>query len=181
MREVGVKQADVARQLNLPSQSAVSNLFSGKRKLLASEKIELERYLQIEGESNVQMVPIIGFTQAGQWREAISMPLGHMPLLSGIAGRKAFAVEVKGDSMNLLVREGGYAVVDPDERHLYNGSVYLLENSDYETTMKEYRTNPARFCPMSSNPEHQEFPVGDLHFKVIGKIVWTGSKAPNSK
>ncbi|MGJ3630140.1 S24/S26 family peptidase [Sphingomonas sp. MMS24-JH45] len=52
---------------------------------------------------------------------------------------------MKGDSMNQLLPEGGWAVVDPDQRHLYYGRVYLIENEDRETTVKRYCGDPGPF------------------------------------
>ncbi|MGJ3625990.1 S24 family peptidase [Sphingomonas sp. MMS24-JH45] len=72
-------------------------------------------------------MPLIGLASAGAWNEAVTTPARHMPIPRGIAGKDAFAVEIKGDSMNQLLPEGGWAVVDPDQRHLYHGRVYLIE------------------------------------------------------
>lgn len=178
MKERKVTQTEMARHLRLPSQSAFSNLTKGKRELKAHEKAELDSYLSLDEESNVIYVPIIGLTNAGNWREAIEMPIGHTPVLRGVAGRRAFAVEVRGDSMDLLIEDGGYVVIDPDKTTLYDGSIYLIANGDEETTLKKYQANPARFCPMSSNPEHADLIVGEAQFRVIGKAVMKGGLLP---
>ena len=178
MRERKLNQTQMAKVLRLPSQSAFSNLIKGIRGLKAHEKAELDSYLGLDEESSVIQVPIIGLTNAGNWREAIEMPLGYTPELRGVVGRRAFAVEVKGDSMDMLIEEGGYVVIDPDRTTLYDGSIYLIANGEEETTLKRYRSNPARFCPMSSNPEHKDMMVGELLFRVIGKAVTKGMILP---
>ena len=178
MKELGVSQTDMARALGLPAQSAFSNLTKGRRELKAHEKAELDSYLGLDEESNVFFVPIIGLTNAGNWREAVEMPIGHTPVMRGVAGRRAFAVEIKGDSMNKVVQDGGYVVIDPDKTTLYDGSIYLIANGDGETTLKCYRSNPARFCPASSNPEHTDLILGEHEFRVIGKAVTAVQNLP---
>ena len=178
MKERKLNQTQMAKVLRLPAQSAFSNLIKGRRALKAHEKAELDSYLGLDEESSVVQVPIIGLTNAGNWREAIEMPLGYTPELRGVVGRRAFAVEVRGDSMDLLIEDGGYVVIDPDRTTLYDGSIYLIANSDEETTLKRYHSNPARFCPMSSNPEHLDMMVGEMVFRVIGKAVTKGMILP---
>ncbi|MGJ3630184.1 S24 family peptidase [Sphingomonas sp. MMS24-JH45] len=79
--------------------------------------------------------------------------------------------------MNQLLPEGGWAVVDPDQRHLYYGRVYLIENEDRETTVKRYCGDPARFEPVSDNELHQPIILLDKPYRVIGRIVSYGNTA----
>jgi len=174
MKARRVTQEQISKHLGLTSQSAFSNILNGKRGLKAHEKAAIDSYLGIDDGSNVMTLPIIGLTGAGNWAEAIEMPIGHISLIKGVAGNRSFAVEVCGDSMDQLIENGGFVVVDPDKTNLFDGSVYLIGNGDEETMVKRYRSNPARFCPMSSNPEHVDLIVGERHFRVIGKVVWKG-------
>lgn len=170
-----VSQAEIARVAGLTSQSAVSNLFKGKRRLKVDERARIATFLGIEEETNVQWVPLIGLASAGAWAEAIQVSGKMVPIMRRIAGKRAFAVTIKGDSMNLLLPEGGYAVVDPDQTSLYAGKVYVLENGDCETTVKRYLGDPARFEPVSSNPEHKLLDLAETQFRVIGRVVSYGS------
>lgn len=103
------------------------------------------------------------------------MPLGHMPFPAGIASDSAFGVEVSGDSMDLLIEDGGWILIDPAKKELYPGSCYLITNTDHEATVKMYQRSPARFEPCSSNEEHKSFLVAETEFTVIGKVVWKGA------
>jgi repressor LexA len=125
----------------------------------------------------IQFVPIIGISAAGNWREAILLPNEMLPMPPGRASKDAFAVEVRGDSMDKLIPDGGFVVVDPAQTELFNGKSYLIQNDEGETTVKAYRSDPARFEPMSSNPEHQAIIVGETRFTVVGRIVWRGAPA----
>lgn len=176
MKDRGVNQADVAKAAGLTSQSAMSNILKGIRSVKVEEARRIYSFLELapDGASPVKTIPIIGLTNAGAWREAVSMAIGSMSIPVSVGSDKAFAIEVSGDSMNRLIEEGGYVVVDPIQTQLYDGRVYLIENSDYETTVKRYQTNPARFSPMSTNPEHKEIMLGDGHYRVIGRVVWKG-------
>ena len=173
MREMKVSQALIAGRLGLP-QSAVSNILNGTRHVRVHEASLIYKTLGLARQPDVQLVPVIGMSNAGNWREAIATPGGMVPMPSGRAGSRAFAIEVKGDSMDLMVQEGEYVVVDPDETQLYSDKVYLIENAEHETQIKLYRSNPARFEPMSRNDTHQPVFLGQDPVRVIGRVVWRG-------
>lgn len=174
MREQKVTQTAMARVMQLPSQSAFSNIMLGKRRVTAEEARRAYDFLGIERNPNIQLVPVIGIAGAGNWREAIQMPLGNVPVPVGRASSDAFAVEVSGDSMDKLVQDGGYIVVDPRQKELRDSRVYLIQNPDGEATVKAYYRTPARFEPMSTNPEHEGWPVSDRELIVLGRVVWKG-------
>lgn len=177
MREQKVTQAALAEAIGLTSQSAMSNILKGKRGVSVQEAQKIYSHLELDApqRSGIQLVPIIGLTSAGNWREAIDMPLGQLPLPRNIASERSFALEVIGDSMNLLIEDGGFVVVDPERKELQDGKCYLIQNGDHEATVKCYRKNPARFVPMSDNPEHKEFLASDRDFVIMGRIVWKGT------
>lgn len=173
MIENNVTQTQVARALGL-NQSAVSNLLAGRRQVKVHEAVAIYRYLRIETSPGVVFVPIIGISSAGNWREAIELPRGALPIPTDLAGTRAFAVEISGDSMDLLVPEGAFVVVDPDQTQLFNDKVYLIDNGENETQVKLYRSNPARFEPASRNETHSTIFVGNDSVTVIGRVVWQG-------
>jgi SOS-response transcriptional repressor LexA len=177
MKARGVSQALIAQRLRLTSQSAVSNMLKGIRRVTAQEARAIYEILGLPTTPtpNVLSVPIIGITSAGMWREAITMPLGQMPVPSGVAGAKSFALEVTGDSMDLLIEEGGFVVIDPDRKELVAGKCYLIANGDHDATVKMYQRDPARFVPCSRNPEHKAFMAADTDFAVLGRVVWKGA------
>lgn len=175
MAERKVTQTAMADLLGLPSQSAFSNILTGKRRITADEAAKVYRFLGIRAEPTFRVAPVIGITSAGRWREAIQMPVGHMPIPIGIAGDDAFGLEVSGDSMNLLIEDGGWILIDPAKKELSPGSCYLISNRDHEATVKMYQRTPARFEPCSDNDEHTSFLVADTDFFVIGKVVWKGA------
>lgn len=174
MAEQKVTQSDLSKVTGL-NQSAISNILNGSRRVKVEEAETIYSFLGIGRSPAVQLVPIIGLTSAGNWREAILVPGGVMPVPNNVAGARAFAVEVKGDSMDKIIPDGGYAIVDPDQTQLYNDRVYLIQNGDHEAQVKLYRSNPARFEPASTNELHETCYVGQEPVKVIGRVVWQGA------
>lgn len=173
MRELRVTQTKLAEEMGLP-QSAVSNLLNGIRQAKVHEASFIYKRLGIETERAVAFVPVIGISSAGNWREAVLLPKRQMPIPASIAGERAFAVELQGDSMDELIEEGSFVVVDPDMTQLYNDRVYLIENEDHDTQVKLYRSNPARFEPASKNDTHQPIFMGEHQIRIIGRVVWKG-------
>jgi len=175
MKELGVKQSDLAKEMGL-NQSAISNMLNSGRGVKAHEAAFIYRRLGMEAPATIDLVPVIGITAAGNWREAVVLPRKQLPVPTGVAGPNSFALEHEGDSMDLVIIAGAYIVVDPDQTQLYNDRVYLLENSEHETTVKVYRSNPARFEPRSSNETHQPIFMGEQPIRVIGRVVWQGMR-----
>jgi repressor LexA len=130
--------------------------------------------VEVEGHE-VRWVPLIGLAPASSWRDAVEMPMGEVPVKASKAGRRAFGVEIKGDSMDKLLAEGGWAIVDPDQTNLYDNKVYLVANLEHEVTLKRYKSNPARLEPMSHNPEHEVMMIVPHKINVLGRIVAYGN------
>lgn len=173
MKEMGVTQTQLARELGL-NQSAISNLLKGDRQVKVHEAAEIENFLDMVSSPAVAFVPVIGISSAGNWREAVILPMRRIPMPTDLAGPRAFAVELAGDSMNEVLIDGAYIVVDPDQTQLYNDRVYLIENAEHETQVKLYRGNPSRFEPRSSNDTHKPIFMGEEPIRIIGRVVFQG-------
>ena len=124
--------------------------------------------------SNVRMVPMLGRISAGKWREALQLVEEMVAAPEGHYGPSSFALKPVGDSMDKIVGEDGYIVVDPDDRDLIDGKIYALANGDGDTTFKRYRANPPRLEPCSNNPDHQTIMVGREPFTVLARVVYAG-------
>ncbi len=197
MKARAISQTRLAEALGFASQSAVSALLAGKRRVTVDEAAAIYALLKLdavppaaapepasarlrdtrtdEQGPGYGIVPVIGMAGAGRWREAVAMPQGHMPVPARLAGRGAFGIAVSGDSMDLLIDDGGLILVDPAQKELAPGGIYLITNSQGEATVKRYRRDPSRFEPCSRNPDHQPFLVDDDDFMVLGKVVWKSS------
>ena len=171
MKERKVTQTALAKLMGLPSQSAFSNILNGTRRVTAQEAKVAYDFLGIKSAPTVQVVPIIGITNAGNWREAIQMPLGKLPIPVNAASEDAFALELSGDSMDKIIEDGSHIVIDPRQKELRDGKCYLIQNSEGEATVKAYYRSPARFEPVSNNPEHKGWLVSEHDFMILGRVV----------
>ncbi len=117
-------------------------------------------------------VPLIGQIAAGAWREAIHDPDGWVYAPPG--GPNVFALRPDGDSLNKIIMDGAYVLVDPDIVELVEGKLYAVRNEGGEATLKIYRTSPPRLEPCSTNPIHQPIVFGKEPFTLIGRVVWQG-------
>ncbi|KZE09144.1 MULTISPECIES: S24 family peptidase [Sphingomonas] len=156
----------------------INKLETGERRLSDHWAQRLAPHLGVEpyelfmdaGQTRtVRWVPIIGEVSCGNLTEAIERPDGFVPTTSG--GPRVFALKPRGDSMNLLIDESGYALVDPDQVDLIDGKVYVVVNGQNETTAKRFRASPARLVPCSTNDTHTDIVIGSEPFTVVGRII----------
>ncbi len=172
LKERGLTQQDLARELCV-SVASVGRLLRKERRLAATERDRAFAWLGISP-APLRHAPVIGLVAAGHWREAVQDPLGY--IWCEVGGPNTFALRVEGDSMNLLIPEGGYVAVDPDDRDLVAGRVYVVMNGDGEATVKKYSENPARLVPMSDNPAHHEIRLGTEPVVVVGRVIWKAER-----
>lgn len=171
-----VTGAQIGRLLGVPS-SRITEIKKGERRIQQEEMPVLAEFFgmgDVEAtpvNTNVVWVPVIGIAAAGSWREAIEVPAFLVPQIRTPNCNKAFAVQVDGDSMNQILPERSYAVIDPDQKDLRNNRVYLIQNGGGETTIKRFCNEPARFEPVSDNPEHNVINIGEHDIIVIGRVV----------
>lgn len=171
MKEHGETQAGMARMLGI-TPDKFSKTLSGTRQLKLEEANKLASYFG-SSESNLDQVtsllPIIGLVSAGSWREAVEHARGYMPSPDKTLSRDAFVVQVEGDSMDLVAKEGDGIIVDPRDLDLMHGRYYIIRNGEGETTFKRYMDNPARLEPCSTNPLHEPIYPGRDSFTVVGR------------
>ena len=116
-------------------------------------------------------LPVVGKIAAGNWAEAIEHPDGYMPVPGARLSGREFLLQVRGDSMDKLVQDGGWVVVDPDAADLVPGKLYAVRNGDGDATFKRFELDPPRLEPCSNSTEHQAIRVGATPFTVIGRVV----------
>lgn len=169
MAERGETQAGMARMLGI-TPDKMSKTLKGTRRLTLEEGNTLARYFGVVDEPEPEpKIPIIGLISAGEWREAIENVKGWLPRPDKSLSKDAFAVIIEGDSMDLIAQEGEAIIVDPQDRDLLSGRYYVIRNGSGETTFKQYKSDPARLEPCSSNPSHKTIYPGRDVFTVVGR------------
>ena len=78
--------------------------------------------------------------------------------------------------MNLVCREGGFVVVDPDQTDLIDRKYYVVATGDHATLFKQFRAEPMELVPCSTDRSHSPIRIGSLPFTVIGRVVYVGSE-----
>lgn len=162
-------QAALARLVGI-TPDKMSKTLAGKRALRLEEANILRAYFGLDKPKEAPvMLPIVGLVSAGAWREGFENIMGHMPSPDRSLSSDSFVVIVEGDSMDLVAQPGEGIIVDPRDCDLVTGRYYVVRNADGETTFKQYKDNPARLEPCSSNSEHQTIYPGREQFTVVGR------------
>lgn len=162
--------------------STVAKLENGRMALSADYLLEIAKVLrvspaQILGDAiggAVRLVPVIAQVNAGNWGEAVGEAEEMLPIPAHLDGANLFALRPLGDSLDKIVAEGGFVVVDPDQRELVDRKFYVLMNEHNESTVKQFSASPLALLPCSNNPDHKPIPVGSQPFSVIGRVVYAG-------
>lgn len=126
-------------------------------------------------------VPIISYIQAGQWtgiddfRETCG---DYEYILTDLeVSENAFALEIKGDSMEPDFIEGDRVIIDPDVQP-HAGEFVAAINGDYEATFKKYRPledldeyGRQHFELIALNPDYHKLSTLKQEIRIIGTMV----------
>ncbi|GJD32047.1 LexA repressor [Methylobacterium adhaesivum] len=124
------------------------------------------------------MIPLIGMTQAGSGRLFTDegMPTGGPGWeeieFPDLADDRAFALEVQGDSMAPLYRDGDVLIVSPSAS-VRKGDRVVVRLEAGEVLAKELKRRTARTIELASlNPDHPDriISVGEVAW--IGRVMW---------
>ena len=150
-------------------------------KILAATGAPLEEFMRLiepgDGASRAT-VPVIGLAQAGAGRlfNEDGMPTGgpgweeiEFPALPN---ERAFALEVQGDSMRPLYREGDIIIVSP-LANVRRGDRVVVRTTGGEVMAKELKRRTARGIELRSlNPEHPDRVVPVAEIDWMARIMW---------
>ncbi|MNG80620.1 putative HTH-type transcriptional regulator [compost metagenome] len=129
---------------------------------------------------DVHRIPVISYVQAGVWTETSEIREydGNLVYITTDLelGERAFAIELKGHSMEPEFVEGDVVLIDPDE-HPHPGDFVVAKNGEEAATFKKYR-------PRGIGEDGQEVfelvPLNDdfptmrsdrQHIQIIGTMV----------
>lgn len=161
-------------KLRWPSTESVS-------KVLAATGASLGEFVSYVGESGGgsvhRNIPLIGMAQAGNegFFDDAGYPAGagwDEIAFPGVADPNAYALEVSGDSMEPVFRDGDIVIVSPGTT-LRRGDRVVVRTKDGEVLAKELRRQSARKLELGSlNAEHDDrtFDMRDIDW--VARIVW---------
>lgn len=116
-------------------------------------------------------VPLLGDVPAGPWREAIQKSRHYIPAPQAGTPPSAYALRIRGDSMDKIAQDGAIIIVDPTDFDLFEKRLFVVRNGDGEVTFKQYLERPARLVPASRNPAHKPMPITNRGFEIVGRVV----------
>lgn len=124
-------------------------------------------------------IPVLGKIAAGQPILAEEYLEGYLPVDSNIYGMTIpddyFYLKVSGESMNLKVHNGDYALIHKQDYADDGDIIVAIVNGDDEATLKKYKIiNESTIAlePMSTLPMEPIYVnLKDTNFKIIGKAI----------
>ena len=147
-------------------------------KLLEATGIKFSEFaLLAEGRSGGQGIPLIGFAQAGNegFFDDSGFPLGQGwdEITFPSVNSGLYALEISGDSMLPLYRDGDRILVDPHNQNLRKGDRVVVKTTEGEVMAKELVRLSARQVELRSlNPEFPDRALDRLQVAWIARIVW---------
>lgn len=124
-----------------------------------------------------RQIPLIGFAQAGKggYFDDSGFPIGgswdeiEAP---GIIDQNAYAVEIQGDSMMPVYREGDIVIVSPSTS-IRKGDRVIVKTSDGQVMAKILQRQSAKTVELASfNPEHEMKTLEMKDIDWIARIIW---------
>jgi len=122
--------------------------------------------------------PLKGIVAAGVPLEMFEVPeMVQVPEDVDTAFPNAYLLIVRGDSMNKIVVDGSYALIDPCEE-LNNGEIGVVRVNGTEATLKRFYKmgDYIMLQPESTNPEHKNQIYTNKEeidsIAILGKLVW---------
>lgn len=162
---------DLAEATGIDENKLTKSLGKVGRKITFEEMQAIQSVLAPEDlEPRIRTIPVLGSVPAGKYDAAKQVGGRRMPVSDPETPHNAYGLKVKGNSMDLIVPDGTMLVIDPDDKALWPGRRYVVQNADGETTFKEFQADPARLVPCSSDDTHQEILLGDSPISVVGRV-----------
>ncbi len=161
-------------KLRWPSTESVA-------KVLAATGASLNEYVSYVGESGgagvYRNIPLIGFAQAGSqgYFDDAGYPVGaswdEIPF-PGFADPYAYAVEITGDSMEPVFRDGDIVIVSP-EASIRRGDRVVVRTTNGEVMAKILQRESAKKIELLSiNVAHEDRSLAVEEVDWMARIIW---------
>ncbi len=169
----GLSQRDLADAIGM-NENHLSKSMRGHRRFSVDEMDRIRAELASDegaprGEG-LRSIPSLGEVPAGGY-DAREQRGGQREWVPNDLPPRAYALTIKGDSMDLIAADGSKVIVDPDDKSLWPGDRYIIRSDDGGTTFKEYQEGPARLLPCSSNDAHKEILLGGTPIYIEGRVI----------
>ncbi|MBM3565409.1 MAG: helix-turn-helix transcriptional regulator [Alphaproteobacteria bacterium] len=160
-------------KLRWPSTESISKILAATD----SSLMEFVGYIGASGAGVFRNVPVIGFAQAGAagYFDDAGYPSGsgwdEIPF-PALGDPHAYALEISGDSMEPVLRDGDVVVVSP-EASIRRGDRIVIRTRAGEVMVKELRRRTAKQIEIQSlNKSHGERTISLDDVDWIARVVW---------
>jgi len=151
-------------------------------KVLDAAQVGFEEFAILSGSTSSRAetgrpVPLLGFAQAGSggFFDDAGFPAGSgwdEVRFPGLANDRCYALEISGDSMVPVFRDGDRIVVSPEES-VRRGDRVVVKTLEGEVMAKELRRLTAGHIELASlNPEYADRKLERSQIDWIARIVW---------
>ncbi|PXZ06332.1 DNA-binding protein [Gilliamella apicola] len=165
-----VKKPRHLYEISVALQCDMAWLLSGKDKDVKNvEVIDFKTY----------QVPLISYVQAGLWTESCELrdSTGFEYIMTSLElSDEAFALKIKGDSMEPEFKEGDVVIIDPAIKPM-PGEFVVAVNGEEDATFKKYRElghdehERMQFELIPLNPDYTTMSSLKQQIRVIGTMV----------
>ena len=148
-------------------------LYGGEIEQSAAPNMEM-------AQPDIHRIPVISYVQAGVWTapNEIRECDGNMAYITTDLelGERAFAIVIRGNSMEPEFTEGDLVLIDPDEP-IHPGDFVVAKNGEEEATFKKYRPRGYsedgkeifELAPL--NDDYATMRSDRQHIQIIGTMV----------
>jgi phage repressor protein C with HTH and peptisase S24 domain len=149
-------------------------------KILQATGASLDEFmglLSTRGEGASRRVPLIGMAQAGDggFFDDAGFPAGagwDEIVFPNIADENAYALEISGDSMLPVYRDGDVVIVSPNSP-VRRGDRVVVKTREGEVLAKELKRRTAKTLELRSiNPDHPDRAFDAKDVQWIARILW---------
>lgn len=148
-------------------------------KILAATGTSLDDFMALMegGATGRRAIPLIGFAQAGAggYFDDAGFPVGGAwdeIAFPNVGDEHAYALEIAGDSMLPLYRDGDVVVVSP-AAPVRRGDRVIVKTREGEVLAKELKRRTARTLELRSlNPEHPDRSFSEAEIAWIARVLW---------
>jgi phage repressor protein C with HTH and peptisase S24 domain len=148
-------------------------------KALAATNSSIDTFVALIGDSarTMQSVPLLGFAQAGSGGhfDDGGLPAGKgwdEVALPSVNDEHAYALEMSGDAMKPVFRDGDVIVVSPGTP-IRRGDRVVVKTKGGEVMVREMKRRTAKTLELQSlNPSHVDRSLAAADVAWIARIVW---------
>jgi SOS-response transcriptional repressor LexA len=164
------EQSELAKALKTEAEETLKNLLTFKNTMMTTKNISHIK-------SQLYMCPVYGRISAGQpnWAEECieaKIPL-DVEIMNIHNPEECFFLRVIGESMNKVVKNGGYALIHKQE-DVENGDIAVVLVNGYDATLKKFSKKNDRIIlePMSNDPNFEiQLYDESTYIKILGKYI----------